>query len=408
MSLPIENYNLESVGRVKISTKSALLENAFLLLLVCLAFIIHPYILTIIAGVSQVWIRIKASLFLPFYSVALASFWAFRNYGVSYLGFRDDTTWYMLQFNLMKYRELHDLVENFIRAPGGNEIIYTLFVYLTSLFFDNQIVFAFIIYLLIACLTSISAVRIDNRYYMVFISIIFFGIGSFGELEALHLWRSVIGSLVFLIGLTYDSKNPFVALLIMSVACLIHLSNTIFVLIYCLFFFNKYFNNKYILPAIVLLTFLLFFAFIRHYGGYLDGLTGKSIYQRYFSMGDEVGITAWIKTLVLGVLFFLIKINDINDKNSFLITGLALVTLSYVFFQGVGFSGRIYQAYVLLTALMFFEVLMFIRNRLSMTAILIVLFALKFNALVNSPFMQQAYANFSNLFSGIIYNLWKV
>lgn len=56
---------------------------------------------------------------------------------------------------------------------------------------------------------------------------------------------------------------------------------------------------------------------------------------------------------------------------------------------------------------MLFEIIMSIRNKYLVFSVLVVLFALKFNTLSSGMFMQQAYADFSNIFSGILFILDK-
>lgn len=374
--------------------------------LVGLAFFIHPYILTIIAAVFQLWFTIKPRLFLPVYSISLAAFWGSRNYGIWYEGFGDDAIAYMNQFHDMRYENIASLAENFIMVPSGNELLYKLYVYTISIFTSDEKVFSFFIYLSIALLLSAAAVLVNRRYYMVMIAVLFFGVGSFAGLEIFHLWRSAIASLLLLIAVTYYSENRRVSVSLMLGACLVHLVAVLLTLLFLVFQLNKYMRNKYIMPALIFLFFFAFYYFIQFYGFYLILFSGKDVLV-YFAGTDAVPYTAWIKILIVLLLFYLLKRNKLDYMSSFMIAGQSIVILSYMIFPGVFFTGRFYQAFIVFTALMLFEIIMSIRNKYLVSSVLVVLFALKFNVLSSSLFMQQAYADFSNIFSGILFILNK-
>lgn len=372
------------------------------LFLVSLAFFIHPYILTIIAAVLQLWFKIKPRFFLPVYSISLAIFWGSRTFGVSYIGFYDDAIGYMNQFHIIRGENIAFLVADFIRQPSNYELLYTLFVYTVGIFTSDEIVFAFLIYLVIASLISIAGLLVNQRYYMVMICALFFGIGSFASLDILHLWRSAIASLMFLIAVTYYSKSRQVAYLIMLGACLVHMADVLLILLFLVFQLNKYMKNKYIMLSVIFLLFFIFYYFIQFYGFYLNLLTGKDAIV-YFVGSSSVSYTDWIKILILLILFYLLKRNKLDYRSSFMIAGQSIVLLAFITFPGIIFTGRFYEVFIVFTALMLFEVIVSIKNMYLVSSVLIVLFALKFFTMSNSQFMQQAYSNFSNIFSGILF-----
>lgn len=332
------NLNTTTPRYFVTAANASYISYAISFLLVGLAFIIHPYILTIIAAVFPLWFTIKPRFFLPVYSISLAAFWGSRNYGVSYVGFFDDAIAYMGQFQSMRYENIASLFNKFIERPSNNEIIYTLFNYTIRIFTSDEKVFAFLVYLLIASLISAAAVLVHRRYYMVMIALLFFGIGSFAGLEILHLWRSTIASLLFLISVMYYSKNRRVAVLIMLSACLVHLFAVFMALLFLLFQLNKYLQHKYILPAVIFLVFFAFSFFIDYLGFYLNLFSGKDVIYDYFYGTDIVSVGQWIKILILLLLYYLLKRNKLDYRSSFMVTCQGFLILSYITFSAIAFT----------------------------------------------------------------------
>lgn len=395
----MSNLNTYVIEKTYIKTKVPSDDYAITFFLVVLAFFIHPYILTIIAAVFQLWFKIKLRFFLPVYAISFAVFWASRNYVV--LG--DDAIEYINQFQMMHYNDITLLVRNYISAPSGNELLYTLYVYTISIFTSDERVFGFFIYLLIASLISVAAVLIHRRYYMVVIAVSFFGIGSFAGLEVFHLWRSLIASLLFVISVMYYSKNRRVAVLIMLSACLVHLIVILMAFLFLIVQINKYTKNKYILPVTSFLFFLAFVIFVTYFVSYIDIFAAKDVAGKYLN-SDINDLGSLIKTQIVLLLYYLLNRNKLDYRSSYIIFCLFFILLLlFLFPVAIVFTGRFYQAYSVFVALMFFEIIMSIKNKYLIMSVLVTLFVLKFYALGHDQMIQQSFADFNNLSSGILF-----
>jgi hypothetical protein len=392
-------------------------------ILVLLTLFIHPYIVTILASVMQTIIKINSRYFLPFYSLSLALFWSNRNYGFISDFFREDVISYMAQFENIRLESFQSLFTNFFSNPSGNEILYTLFVYFVGLFNTDRLFFAFSVYLLIAILISISAVLVDRRYYMIYIAILFFGIGSFLGLEVIHLWRQTIASLLFLIGLRLYATNKRNATFIMLSALFVHLAASLFFLIFIfsqsniISYINKLKNKKIYFFVLIFTSLTILIVFWSSIIGPLSSLITivfrKSFFDLYLqSQGlieDDWIQQSFLQLSVLVSYYFLVLNRSKNKFDSksekYVITYFLFLSLTFVLFSRIylslgGMAGRIYQFYSPFTALMAFEVVGFIKRKYIIIPFLLCIFYIKFTTLTSSEFMQFAFEEFNSVNQG--------
>ncbi len=376
------------------------------LLLGTLSLILHPYVLTIVVAIIQVWRVVRPIYFLPLYSVSLATFWGSREYGFSTESFLDDAIANFRQFDNIRDGGVIQLFGDFASGASGNELVYGLYVYFVGLFTSEHQVFAFLTYLLIATLVSLAGIAADRRYYMVFIAILFYGLGSFVQLEIYHLWRSAIASLLCLLGVLYFERNRGRGVIILGAAFMVHLIAFIgfasFVMLKLLARFPGRYRALAYLCTVVVATFVLY-----RYYTVIDVIAGKDLLGVYFSGASELYLFDWFKLIFVCVVFVILHFREFDDRTVFITTMIVFTILVYALLPGTSFSGRFYQFVIVFVNLALFQIVIRIQRKVVITLTLFILFTAKFVVLVNSELTLSAFPYFTNIASGTLFFVFR-
>jgi hypothetical protein len=363
------------------------------------AFFINPFYVLISVTMLQVYVKIRAIFFLPLFCVSLALHWSLRKIGVEWEGGFDDVVWYIESFRAINVDTIFTLFQKYFESPGGNELVYNVFVYCIRLTTSNERVFLFATYFLMLILLSIGAVHVSKRYYLIIISLVFFGLGGFVEQAALHLLRATLAALTLFVAIAIYDRRSRTAWALLLTAPMVHTAVVPLVIFYIII--N---NSNYLSRLLPLIFFSLFIAVgIRYAAQSLNSILLASSKALYLNAGSISGTASELISL-LGIIVTYIIINSSGNKSilkfPFFIT--CLLFFIYLFLPEYSFiAGRYFYVIQLFTALLLFKIVMSIKLKSNwmLCAILLVLFTKKMIALSNSEFINGAFDNFSNLFS---------
>lgn len=371
-------------------------NDVFVLMLASVSFFIHPFFVLISASLLQVYVRIKPTFFLPVFCISLALYWSLRKIGVEWEGGFDDAVGYIESFQAMKDDTIATLIQKYFGFPAGNELGYNILVYFVRLVTSNERIFLFVIYFSMLALISIGSVRVSNRYYLIIISLIFFGIGGFVEQAALHLFRATLASLVLLVAISIYEQWKKLAWCLLVTACLIHTA-----VVPLIVFFILINNLKFLSRNIALIIFsLLVVLSLKYTTSSSDSFLREASRASYIN-ADTGGVSSEVVTLSMIISMFLILSRYSNEriyKFSFFVT--CLLFFLYLFLPEYTFiAGRYLYIIQLFAALLFFKVVMKIKFKWLICSVLILLFVKKMTVLNNSDFIKGVFDNFSSIFS---------
>jgi hypothetical protein len=389
-----QNHNDSSIN---VKDELALTLDGLMLVLALMAFFINPFYILILASIIQLYINFKSAYFLTVFTAALAYYWSNRNIGVTWDGGLDDAVGYIETFLLMQKEDIGSLFAKFISLPAGNEIAYALFVYIIRIFTNEQQVFLFFIYFTMLNLLTRAVSNINKRFCLLIVSLIFFGLGGFVEQAALHLFRATLSSLVLFLAISIYGKNKRMSYWIMLLACLVHLAAIPLVLVFLII---SYMNIRS--QFTLLIISFMFILTLKYLLGFIDiSLIDAS--RAVYITEDAVGSIE--QTVLLGVLLIMyLMFNRIYTNEvyhySFFVTGLLFFV--YAIMKDYTFiAGRYSYVTQLFTGLLLFHIIIKIRIKPIICALLFGLFVRKMIALNNSDFIKGAFENFSGIFSPI-------
>jgi len=390
-SLPIRSATYKPDSDVHSKANASFNSPAISFFLVILAFFIHPYFLIIIAAGIQLYVRVNARGFFSICSLSLAIFWSSRNLFVG-----DDVVGYVMDFNSMQLASISSLAKVFFVNPSGNELLYRLYVYFISIFTSDEKIFIFIMYFTIAALTSVLCVLVTRRYSIVMMALLFFGIGGFIDQAALHLWRSTLGGLLFIISAVLYSKNRPMAILLLLCSILVHISLVIFIpfLIYI-----NYFKSRRKVFISVILSLILTIV-IAYYLGFFNSLSQGRLSVYFIASGSSIDL---ISIYICVVILIYIFLNKSNIEN---LPATSIMTLSFMAWCGVlypnasMFYGRYFYSLLPFITLLSLDIVMRVKYKPVIFFILFILFIMKIAAFQNSVFYKEGFGDVSFFFSG--------
>lgn len=403
MSLLFKHFNkagknINIINDIVIKNSTSQATNGIFLILAVLAFFIQPFYILIFVTILQLYINFKSVYFLPIFCAALALYWSNRHIGISWNGGVDDAIGYIESFVNMKKDDIIIIFLNFINQPAGNEIGYSLFVYLIRFFTSNENIFLFFVYFTMLSLLSLAALKINGRYNLLIISVIFFGVGGFVEQAALHLFRATLASLVLFYAVSFFQYNKKKTYILMFLSCIIHVAAIPLVLIY--FIIKKIRSNEKL--SVLFLYCFLFVLFFRFIISFIDLKLIDATRALYLN-ADSNG--TYSEQILLGIILFISykcfnKANPLLFRYSYAIT--AILFFIYVLLPEYTFiAGRYLYLIQLFTGILMFHIIMKIRVKSIICTLLLVLFIRKMNVLNNSEFIIASFDKFLNIFSPI-------
>lgn len=391
----ISLHSYESANPAGKENRSITTTDGLTLLFASLAFFIQPFYVLIFATVLQLYIRIKPVFFLPMFCLSCALYWAGRNIGVTWDGGFDDAVGYVEIFQAMKDDTIVTLLQKYFATPAGNEIGYSTFVYLISLFTDNERIFLFAIYFSMLVLLAFGAVRISSRYYLFIIALVFFGIGGFVEQAALHLFRATLASLLLLVAISMYEMDRGRARFLLLISCLFHTAVIPLVGFYIILVHAKYLRSNL---ALIIFSLIVVIA-LKFIGTLIETILLDSSRISYINT-DNILAAEVFTLFAIMVLYVFSNRSEIGViyKFSFFVT--CLLFFFYLLLPQYTFiAGRYLYMVQLFTSLLLFKTIMKIKFNPIICSILVVLFLRKMMTLNNSEFISGAFDNFSGVFS---------
>lgn len=358
---------------------------------------IHPFYILILAALLQLVVNVKALYFLPVFCFSLALYWASRNIGIEWDGGADDVTAYIEGFHEMKVETLTGILQKYIEVPAGNEIAYNFLVYCISLFTTNDRVFLFIIYILILVLLAVGSYTVSRRYYLLVITMVFFGIGGFVEQAALHLLRATLASLVLFVAVAKYDRQRKAGLLLLLLASLIHTAAFPLALFFLLIHHFEYFKG---LLSLVLLSLVVILT-IKYIAGTSLSFIADISREAYIKSDNTVASET--KTLLISLILFCLfarrSIDNSMFKYSFFVTSL-LFFLYQIMPEYTFIAGRYLYIIQLFSAMLLFSAVINMKFKWFISGLVLFFFVRKMEALSNSQFINGAFNDFLNPLTG--------
>lgn len=361
-----------------------------------LFFFIQPYYVILIFACLQLFIRINPLFFFPLFCFSTALYWSKRNIGIEWDTGFDDAVYYIDSFKAMQFESLNSLLKIYISEPfAGHDIFYNYIVYIISLFTSDERVFLFFIYFLMLSLISIASYSFSKKKYIILITLIFFGLGSFVEQSALHLFRATISSLFLFVGILRYENNPKSSLILILSSPLFHIAITPFVMLFFIInFFKNSLNSFYIILSSLTLIILIKL-FSDNFLSIIYNLNRLVYVDSSYEFQSE--------SLTLLMLIILVLFIGNIDKNYILKYSFFIIVLLFLIFlilpEYTFISGRYLAMLLVFNSLLLFHCISFINNKILKSLILIFLFSRKMIVLSNSEFIYEAFNDFSKFYS---------
>ena len=391
--------------RIKISNLSQnvfLLGNYFLLIIAFLSFIFHPYITLLIAAIVQVFIKIKPYIFIPIYSLALAFYWTMRKIGISWSTGKDDIPAYISLFLETKNESFLDLFHIFIENPFGYEIGFLILNYIIGIITSNELIYLFIIYYLILSLLFLCSIKVSKRYFLIYIFLVFFGLGGFAEQGALHLIRSSIAALILFYGLLINDQNNKLSLFFIILSGFVHLAVLPIALFSIFFIKSKFFSNWFV----IIFSSLLFAAFVSYFISIFDleFLENRLLYIR----DESFELVNIIQIFLIVAISLILNYKEENKIFLFSIWIVLFINLLFLFLPSFQFIINRYLFIItFFIAFLLYKIIIKIKYKPILILVLLALFIRKFNVINKSEFIQEAFYNdFLNLISYYIKSIF--
>ena len=320
------NTSNKIIKTLNLSQNVFLLGNYFLLIIAFLSFIFHPYITLLIAAIVQVFIKIKPYIFLPIYSLALAFYWSMRKIGVSWSTGKDDIPNYISLFLETKNEFFLDLFHIFIENPFGSEIGFSILNYIIGIITSNELIYLFIIYYLIVSLLFLCSIKVSKRYFLIFIILVFFGLGGFAGQGALHLIKSTISGLILFYGLLINDQNNKLSLFFIIFSGFVHLSVLPIALFSIFFIKSKFFSNWFV----IIISSFLTAAFVSYFASFFLELEFLESRLLYIEDGS-FNLVNIIQIFLILVISLILNYKDENKIFSFSIWIVLFINLMFLF-----------------------------------------------------------------------------
>ncbi len=364
-------------------------------LLASLSFFIQPFYVLILATVLQVYVRIRPLFFLPIFCLSCALCWGGRNIGVTWDGGFDDAGGYIEIFQAMKDDTILTLLYKYFATPAGHEIGYSIYVYIISLFSDNERVFLFVIYFSMLALLGFSTVYISRRYYLIIITLVFFGIGGFVEQAALHLFRATLASLIMLVAISMYDMERRRARFLLLISCLFHTAVTPLVGFYIIITHSKYLRSNL---ALIIFSLLVVIA-LKFLGALIESILLDSSRISYINIDNAVA-TEVVTLFAIMVMYVFSNRVESGGIFKFSFFATSLLFFFYLLLPQYAFiAGRYLYMIQIFTSLLLFKTVLKIKFKLIICSILVLLFMRKMMALNSSEFISGAFDNFGSVFS---------
>ena len=296
--------------------------NAVVLGLVCvlLFLAINPFLALFILSLIAVFLRVPPRVFIVSASVAFALFFYSRDYGIEwYLGSTDDVPDYIEIYHETFGLTPTGLLEFFMDAPNGHELLWSLPVWALSNLFDvSDNTFVFLHYLAIFTLLFLALATFSKRYLVPLVLVYFFLTPI--SIDAIsHIWRQQLAFTVLLAGIgLYAVRGRSIGKWLIYLSPLVHISSLFFLMGFITFrVIRRYrgFDNKlkFSLALILLLTAVPLLSSLAV--AYLDSI-GLARIMSYFEGTDanvlRVYLLVGMYVVPLLVSFYLLKNDDAN------------------------------------------------------------------------------------------------
>jgi hypothetical protein len=288
--------------------------------------LLNPFLATFLLAIVNVYRRIPAAVFLVSASVCFTLFFFFRDYGVLwYFNSSDDVVNYVSLYHDLLDATLPELVDKFITAPNGNELLWELPWWgLANIFEASESTFIFLHYLLIFVAVFLALYTLSSRHFLAMVVVYLFLMPiSIDSIS--HIWRQQLAFSMYLAGVGLSQVRGYKAgRWLIYLSPFVHLSLIFFVAGYLGFRFIRWgggFKSKFkftIVLALVM-TVVPFLSSIAV--RFLDAIGLERIMSFFEAFGSDVTRVYMILGLYMVPLlaaFYLLKNDDTNDLFMFL------------------------------------------------------------------------------------------
>jgi hypothetical protein len=305
-------------GRAHIQDNSHIAEGVICVLLFAL---INPFLSVFIIGIISVFRRVPTTIFITSASISFALFFYFRDYGVDwYFDAGDDVPGYMYIYRTFQDASFSDLIENFIGAPNGNELLWTIPWWTLMAAFDaSDNTFAFVHYLVIFVGVFLAILTL-SRKYLIALVVVYFFLTPISIDSIAHIWRQQLAFSMFLTGAgLYLLRGISLGKWLIYLSPLMHMALLFFVAGFVTFLIikeNGWFKNK-IKISIVLLLIMIIVPFLSTIAvTYLDALGLDRIMSFFIGSGADKARVYMILGLYVTPLlaaYFFLRNDDTNN-----------------------------------------------------------------------------------------------
>lgn len=181
------------------------------LLCVLLFLVVNPFLALFLIAVTSFFVRVPLLFFLCSAGPAFALFFFHREYGMDwYSGVAgDDVPAYIALYDANYGFTFMDLLERFVEAPNGNEILWHApWSFLLHAFDAGDQTFVFLHYLA-NFVALIVALRLLSRRYWIVFMVVYFFLTPLTVVGIAHIWRQQLAFSLFLAGvaLKYERRS---------------------------------------------------------------------------------------------------------------------------------------------------------------------------------------------------------
>jgi hypothetical protein len=291
------------------------------LMCVLLFALINPFLSVFIIALISVFRRIPTTIFISSASISFTLMFYFRDYGVDwYFDAGDDVPGYVSIYRTFQDASFSDLIENFIEAPNGNELLWQIPWWALMTVFDaSDNTFTFVHYLVIFVGVFVALLTMSRRYLIALVVVYFF-LTPISIDSMAHIWRQQLAFSMFLAGVgLYLVRGISLAKWLIYFSPLMHVSLIFFVLGFVTFLIvkeNGWFNNKLKISTILLLIMIVVPFLSSVAVTYLDALGLGRIMSYFIGSGaDKARVYMVLGLYVTPLLaaYFLLKNDDTNN-----------------------------------------------------------------------------------------------
>jgi hypothetical protein len=285
------------------------------LLCVMLFLFVNPFLALFLVAIASFFVRVPLIIFLCSAAPTFALFFFRREYGMEwYSGASgDDVPAYIALYDANYGLTFAELLERFMEAPNGNEILWHApWSFLLNAFDAGDQTFVFLHYLA-NFLFLIVALRLLSSRYWIALLVVYFFLTPLTVVGIAHIWRQQLALSLFLAGvaLKYERRSRTGEWLIHA-SPFMHVSLVFFLLAYWTFILLRRLRTfDHNLRFVVLLVMLMMIvpALSSLAVAFLDSL-GMARILSFFETGESSVLRVYLLLLgyavpMLGAFFWL-------------------------------------------------------------------------------------------------------